>query len=143
MSLEMTASLIHSANEDHGDAYGGSRFGHSCSGTFHAIPTRETLQLHGDTRSKISDADLSAIIMNGGPALQKPALRAPNFPWRCKELAGDSFSGKIADRAKVKENTEVFLAICPGNPVKTDLNSSITARPRPQWPARISSTIPC
>jgi hypothetical protein len=108
MSLEMTASLIDSASEDHGDAYGGSRFGHSCSGTFHAIPPHETLQLHGDTPSKISDADLSAIIMNGGPAVQKPALRAPNFPWPYKELTGDYFRGRIADRAKVKENTEVL-----------------------------------
>ena len=47
--------------------------------------------------------------------LQASIAKAPNFPWPYKELAGDYFSGKIAEPAKVKENIEAFFAICPSS----------------------------
>ncbi|HUO15349.1 MAG TPA: TlpA disulfide reductase family protein [Verrucomicrobiae bacterium] len=47
--------------------------------------------------------------------LQASIAKAPNFPWPYKELAGDYFSGKIADPAKVRENIEAFFAICPAS----------------------------
>jgi thiol-disulfide isomerase/thioredoxin len=47
--------------------------------------------------------------------LQASIAMAPNFSWPYKELAGDYFSGKIADPAKVKENIEAFFAICPAS----------------------------
>lgn len=47
--------------------------------------------------------------------LHASITKAPNFSWPYKELAGDYFSGKIADPAKVKENIEAFFAICPAS----------------------------
>lgn len=43
------------------------------------------------------------------------AAKTPNFAWPAKELAGDYFSGKVADQNKVKENVETFFSICPAS----------------------------
>jgi thiol-disulfide isomerase/thioredoxin len=43
------------------------------------------------------------------------AAKRPNFPWAAKELAGDYFSGKLADQNKVRENVETFFSICPAS----------------------------
>jgi thiol-disulfide isomerase/thioredoxin len=43
------------------------------------------------------------------------AAKTPNFPWPAKELAGDYFTGKLADPGKVKENIELFFSICPAS----------------------------
>jgi thiol-disulfide isomerase/thioredoxin len=47
--------------------------------------------------------------------LEAARAKAPNFPWPAKELAGVYFSGKRADQNKVKENIEIFFAICPAS----------------------------
>jgi thiol-disulfide isomerase/thioredoxin len=44
--------------------------------------------------------------------LEVSKAKAPNFPWAARELAAVYFSGKRVDQNKVKENIEIFFALC-------------------------------